>query len=285
MAAIVAHPAFLMVDHIHFQYNGMLFGILIFSLCAAKRVGVLLPHAKQKPGSSLGVQKEQYPLCAALFAVLLNFKHIFMYISLPYLFFLLRVHCIEDGKALSNVLCPHLMLTNRNLLSRSSAAFSHSATGKRRSWYHVFVFWPLPSRRRGRRVEANLQSPVSLPAWAESCLLGTQRVGTLNDCRPRSHVLYVSCVISSWLSIDLGPTVYIKSGHPVDPLALSASSRGLVGDTHFGVVPQVTPKICFALTIASNLVWSPQDATLNLADVLHRLSWRNYGRNRPIRPL
>ncbi len=36
--AIAFHPGFLILDHIHFQYNGFLFGIMIWSLIGSKEV-------------------------------------------------------------------------------------------------------------------------------------------------------------------------------------------------------------------------------------------------------
>lgn len=38
MGSLIAHPAFVIIDSIHFQYNGFLFGLLILSLFAAQKV-------------------------------------------------------------------------------------------------------------------------------------------------------------------------------------------------------------------------------------------------------
>ncbi|XP_029303989.1 dolichyl pyrophosphate Glc1Man9GlcNAc2 alpha-1,3-glucosyltransferase [Cottoperca gobio] len=69
----------LVVDHIHFQYNGFLFGFLLLSL--AKHL-----QSRHLQG-------------ALLFAVLLNLKHIYLYVAPAYGVYLLRSYCFtQDGR-------------------------------------------------------------------------------------------------------------------------------------------------------------------------------------------
>eukprot|EP01135_Chromosphaera_perkinsii_P005461 Nk52_evm10s352 gene=Nk52_evmTU10s352 len=65
----------IMVDNVHFQYNGFLFGILLFSL------------ALMNSGYRV--------LSGGVFAALLNFKQIYLYIAPVYFVYLLRAHCFS----------------------------------------------------------------------------------------------------------------------------------------------------------------------------------------------
>ncbi|GAA6228299.1 probable dolichyl pyrophosphate Glc1Man9GlcNAc2 alpha-1,3-glucosyltransferase isoform X1 [Lates japonicus] len=67
------------VDHIHFQYNGFLFGFLLLSV--AKHL-----QARHLQG-------------ALLFSILLNLKHIYLYVAPAYGIYLLRSYCFtQDNK-------------------------------------------------------------------------------------------------------------------------------------------------------------------------------------------
>ena len=70
-----------MIDHIHFQYNGFLYGILILSLTLARKQSTML-------------------LGGFLFAVLLCLKHIYLYLAPAYFVFLLRAYCLSQKSVL-----------------------------------------------------------------------------------------------------------------------------------------------------------------------------------------
>ncbi|XP_070282973.1 dolichyl pyrophosphate Glc1Man9GlcNAc2 alpha-1,3-glucosyltransferase isoform X4 [Myotis yumanensis] len=68
----------LIVDHIHFQYNGFLMGLMLLSIAR-------LFQKRHMEG-------------ALLFAVLLHFKHIYLYVAPAYGIYLLRSYCFTANK-------------------------------------------------------------------------------------------------------------------------------------------------------------------------------------------
>eukprot|EP00116_Pleurobrachia_bachei_P003679 sb/3463941/ len=70
----------LIVDHVHFQYNGFLSGLFLLSLC--------------------GVIEGRWVEGGFWFSVLLNFKHIYMYAAPVYFVYLLRCHVFQPGQFL-----------------------------------------------------------------------------------------------------------------------------------------------------------------------------------------
>ncbi|KAI3728740.1 hypothetical protein L6452_17382 [Arctium lappa] len=70
---VVWSPGLLIVDHVHFQYNGFLLGILLVSLGA--------------------VQKGNDLIGGFVFAILLCFKHLFAVVGPVYFVYLLRHYC------------------------------------------------------------------------------------------------------------------------------------------------------------------------------------------------
>lgn len=70
-------PALLIIDHVHFQYNGFLYGILILSLVFIREQSTML-------------------LGGLLFAALLCLKHIYLYLAPAYFVCLLRMYCLSQ---------------------------------------------------------------------------------------------------------------------------------------------------------------------------------------------
>ena len=75
--SILLSPGLLIIDHIHFQYNGFLYGILVLSLVLARKQSTLL-------------------WSGILFAALLCLKHIYLYLAPAYFIYLLRAYCLSQ---------------------------------------------------------------------------------------------------------------------------------------------------------------------------------------------
>ena len=79
--SIILSPALLIIDHIHFQYNGFLYGILIFSMVSLRSQSTML-------------------MGGGLFATLLCLKHIYLYLAPAYFVYLLRAYCLSHRSIL-----------------------------------------------------------------------------------------------------------------------------------------------------------------------------------------
>lgn len=87
---IVLNPGLLWLDHIHFQYNGMLLGILLASL------GCLMDGIHLPPDCWAF---DLYHLAgAALYALLLNMKHLYLPLAPVYFCYLLGKYCWVESK-------------------------------------------------------------------------------------------------------------------------------------------------------------------------------------------
>jgi alpha-1,3-glucosyltransferase len=79
--SILLSPGLFIIDHIHFQYNGFMYGILILSIVLARKQSTLL-------------------YSGITFAALLCFKHIYLYLSLAWFVYLLRAYCLDPKNVL-----------------------------------------------------------------------------------------------------------------------------------------------------------------------------------------
>lgn len=86
---IVFNPGLLWLDHVHFQYNGMLLGILLAS------VGCFMMGNNVEISSSIAY--DVYHLAgAALYALLLNLKHLYLALAPLFFCYLLERYCFTS---------------------------------------------------------------------------------------------------------------------------------------------------------------------------------------------
>ncbi|KAJ7638709.1 glycosyltransferase family 57 protein [Roridomyces roridus] len=190
-ASLFLHPGFLIVDHIHFQYNGFMFGILLWSILMARN------------GNKLA--------SGILFAVLLNFKHIYMYLAPAYFIYLLRSFCMS----------PAGKLEIKNFLSLANAVIA----------VFVISFGPFIVMGQIPQVLSRLfpfTRGLNHAYWAPNAW-------ALVTAADRVLLRYVS---------RTGADVAINVS------GVASTSRGLVGDTVFAVLPNIKPIHTFIITVA-----------------------------------
>ncbi|KAF2852587.1 glycosyltransferase family 57 protein [Plenodomus tracheiphilus IPT5] len=196
--SILLSPGLLIIDHIHFQYNGFMYGMLILSMVLARKSSTLL-------------------LSGVIFAILLCFKHIYMYIAPAYFVYLLRAYCLGERSAFPYF---NIRVFNCAKLGVGIVAVFAGAFGPFALWGQLDqVFRRLFPFSRG----------LCHAYWA-----------------PNVWAMYS---FSDRLLIYLAP----RLGLEVDREAVNSVTRGLVGDTSFAVLPDIVPLTCFLLTLAAQI--------------------------------
>ncbi|RAL14840.1 dolichyl-P-Glc:Glc1Man(9)GlcNAc(2)-PP-dolichol alpha-1,3-glucosyltransferase ALG8 [Aspergillus homomorphus CBS 101889] len=188
--SILLSPGLLIIDHIHFQYNGFLYGILILSIVLARKQSTLL-------------------YSGITFAALLCFKHIYLYLSLAYFVYLLRAYCLDP----KSVFRPQIFNTIK--LGVCVVGIFALAFGPFASWGQL-----LQLKDRLFPFSRGLCHAY----WA-----------------PNVWAMYS---FADRALIPLAP----RLGLPVNQDALTSVTRGLVGDTSFAILPEVSKEHTFALT-------------------------------------
>ena len=218
-ASILLSPALLIIDHVHFQYNGFLYGILVLSLVLARQQTTMVASG-------------------VLFAVLLCLKHIYLYLAPAYFVYLLRAYCLSPRSVFS-IRFGHCVALGCGILAVFVSAFGPF-------WYWGQldqVFKRLFPFSRG----------LCHAYWAPniwSMYSFTDRV-----------LIYGGHSHESFFELWLTATVAPKLRLPVDQTAVNSVTRGLVGDSSFAVLPNVSPRATFVLTLLFQLVWIPQTQT------------------------
>jgi alpha-1,3-glucosyltransferase len=194
--SIFLSPGLLIIDHIHFQYNGFLYGILVLSIVLARKQSTLL-------------------YSGILFAVLLCLKHIYLYLSLAYFVYLLRAYCL-DPKSVFRPRFGNILKLGLCVIGVFGIAFG------------PFTHWNQLLQLKDRLFP--FSRGLCHAYWA-----------------PNIWAMYS---FADRVLILLAP----RLGLPINHEALTSVTRGLVGDTSFAVLPEITKEQTFALTSLFQLV-------------------------------
>lgn len=208
--SILLSPGLLIIDHIHFQYNGCMYGILIASLVLARKKSTILASG-------------------LLFAALLCMKHIYLYLAPAYFVFLLRAYCLSPKSIF------RIRFLNCVKLGGGVAAIFGTAFG------------PFALKGQIPQIVSRL-FPFS---------------------RGLCHAYWAPNVWAIYSFVDrvliaLAPRI----GLPLREEALQSVTRGLVGNTSFAVLPDVSPRVCFALTLLFQAI--------PLAKLFFQPTWDNF---------
>lgn len=210
-SSLALSPGLLIVDHIHFQYNGMMFGVLVGILLSAK----------------LG---KNY-LMASLFAILLCFKHIFLYLAPAIFVYLLRVEVLnykEWKTPMKFIMWKHLIKLGLIVISIFSIAFL--------PFVYYGVFGNLIARlfpfSRGLTHAYWAPNIWAIYSFLDKILLTIFKIPILNKS------------ISKFL-----PIPSITSINETLTTVGNTGTRGLVQDVFFIILPDISPKVTFLLTL------------------------------------
>ncbi|KAI5917947.1 glycosyl transferase [Camillea tinctor] len=189
--SIFLSPGLLIIDHIHFQYNGAMYGILILSLVLARQKSGLLASG-------------------LVFAALLCMKHIYLYLAPAYFVYLLRVYCLSP-KSIFRIQFLNCVKLGLGILGVFGLAFG-----------------PFAMKGQMQQMLSRL-FPFS---------------------RGLCHAYWAPNVWAIYSFMDR-VLIFVapRLGLSVNTSAINSVTRGLVGDTAFAVLPEITPRVCFALTL------------------------------------
>jgi len=214
-SSLVLSPGLLLIDHIHFQYNGMMYGFLVLAINCARL--------------------EKYLLCGFWFSVLLCFKHIYLYLAPAVFVFLLRVYCLDlkfDRKKnfIVNVLGWVKWKSLFKLGSIVIGVFSLA--------FGPFVYHDVIPQLVARLFP--FSRGLTHAYWAP------------NMWAIYSFIDRVLIQVYQRVPFCQYPLQKIFHFDPIllsDSKLINTATRGIVGDIEFLVLPTITPQLTFFLTL------------------------------------
>ncbi|GEQ69880.1 hypothetical protein JCM33374_g3556 [Metschnikowia sp. JCM 33374] len=214
-SSLILSPGLLLIDHIHFQYNGMMYGLLVLMINCARL--------------------EKYVLCGLCFSVLLCFKHIYLYLAPAVFIYLLSAYTLNvsyDTKksaihnAVSLVKWGNLFKLGSTVVVVFVAAFSPFV-------YHGVV--PQLLERLFPFSRGLTHAYWAPNIWAVYSFLDRVLI------QMYKQIPITQVPLQKLLKFDPQLLEITQM--------LNSTTRGIVGDVEFLILPKITPKLTFLLTL------------------------------------
>ncbi|WPK26145.1 hypothetical protein PUMCH_003492 [Australozyma saopauloensis] len=213
--SLVLSPGLLIIDHIHFQYNGMMYGLLV----------LVIAYARQ----------EQFLWCGFWFSVLLCFKHIYLYLAPAVFIFLLRAYTLnlqyDTKKSFFHNAIRFVRWTN--LLKLGSVVISVFAVAFGPFVYHNKI--PNLLERLFPFSRGLTHAYWAPNAWAVYLFMDRILIQ-----------VYKRIPLSR---LPLHKIFHFNIAALENEDLLNSATRGIVGDIEFFILPTITPGLSFLLTL------------------------------------
>lgn len=213
--SLVLSPGLLIIDHIHFQYNGMMYGLLVLMINSARL--------------------EKYLWCGFWFSTLLCFKHIYLYLAPAVFVFLLRVYCLnlqyDTKKSFLDNAVRMVQWTNSLKLGLVVIGVFALAFGP-------FVYYNVIPNVVERLFP--FSRGLTHAYWAPN-------IWAIYSFFDRLLIQVYHRIPLSRIPLQRIFQFDVKMLN--DPKMLKSTTRGIVGDIEFLVLPRIPPKLTFLLTL------------------------------------
>ncbi len=232
------------VDHIHFQYNGMLLGLLILSATKFRQ-------NKDLQG-------------AFLYTVLLMMKHIYLYVAPLYFVYLLGHYCYQPVQLTSST----DKLERKRSMSETDVHESLQSQHNGQTTFSLVRFLMLGGMVLGIIATAFLSVLYAHPSPVEGIKQIFSRLFPVQ--RGLCHAYWAPNIWALYAFMD--KVLVLLSGLPTSNVGLM--SGGLVQEAMFAILPSVSPLLCAVLTFCSMLpvlysVWKYPDSSLFMSALVY----------------
>lgn len=210
--SLVLSPGLLIIDHIHFQYNGFLFGLLVLMINNARL--------------------ENHLMVGFWFSVLLCFKHIFLYLAPAVFVYLLFGYCLNTELLYAG------KISHRVIRWKNSFRLAFTVIAVFTVAFGPFVWYGVMPQLLARLFP--FSRGLTHAYWAP------------NIWAIYSAVDRVCLQIYFRIPVSRSIFQYIFQFDPSNLLnkeTLKSSTRGLVGDSEYLILPEIKPQLTFFLAL------------------------------------